>query len=61
MVQKNYTLPPIQGYVTAASTPEGQEYGYIFPTAGSSPKTVLPVPSILADHGATMQNDPDFL
>ena len=27
MVQKNYTLPPIQGYVTAASTPEGQEYG----------------------------------
>lgn len=30
MVQKNYTLPPIQGYVTAASTPEGQEYGYIF-------------------------------
>ena len=28
MVQKNYTLPPIQGYVTAASTPEGQEYGY---------------------------------
>ena len=30
MVQKNYTLPPIQGYVTAASTPESQEYGYVF-------------------------------
>ena len=23
-------FPPIQGYVTAASTPKGQEYGYVF-------------------------------
>lgn len=44
----------IQGYITAASTPESQEYGYVFSNCKLISKTVLQILSISEGHGAIM-------
>lgn len=48
-----YTGQPISSYVTAASTPEGQEYGYVC-RAAFSPATVRHILLTLDGHGVNM-------
>ena len=44
----------IQGYITAASTPESQEYGYVFSNCKLISKDCRLILSISEDHGAIM-------